>query len=62
MGDVAVSVQGIGKRYGNVQAVKPLDLVVKEGDLVPLGASRAAVDADVDTLLAIGTDGHPVRR
>jgi iron(III) transport system ATP-binding protein len=31
-----VRLEGIGKRYGNVQAVKPLDLVVKGGTLVTL--------------------------
>ncbi len=31
-----VRLQGIGKRYGNVQAVKPLDLVVQGGTLVTL--------------------------
>ena len=31
-----VRLQGIGKRYGNVQAVKPLDLVIEGGTLVTL--------------------------
>jgi iron(III) transport system ATP-binding protein len=31
-----VRLEGIGKRYANVQAVKPLDLVVKGGTLVTL--------------------------
>jgi iron(III) transport system ATP-binding protein len=32
----AVRLQGIGKRYGSVQAVKPLDLVIEGGSLVTL--------------------------
>ena len=31
-----VRLQGLGKRYGQVQAVKPLDLVIEGGTLVTL--------------------------
>jgi ABC-type Fe3+/spermidine/putrescine transport system ATPase subunit len=31
-----VQLQGVGKRYGQVQAVKPLDLSIEDGTLVTL--------------------------
>ena len=35
-GDVAVRLAGVGKRFGDVEAVKPLDLAIRRGDFLAI--------------------------